>query len=691
MVNQIRPELLSRLDAERGRPEAPVRRRWIENLIGAYGYDSRQVDINVPAGAGVAANNPSHSVRADIVVYRDRDRTEAFLVIETKAPGKTEGVAQAQSYARNLGAEYFIWSNGLQTEYYRTSRYGGPSDQVGNIPHWVGQEPIIEKLAKSETLPPFRNEAELRGIVQTCHNLIWEKMGHDPAKAFDELTKLLFLKLYEERETPTFYEFMVYGDQEPANTATRLRHLFEQATSATGRYRDVFLDRFGNATDSTIDLDDQTLTRVVSILQGFGLINTTNSLHGADIKGTVYEQMVGSTFRGDLGQFFTARQIVEFMVRFLEPNAAHRVIDPACGSAGLLIMVIKYMRERLTQEHPNLNESQVNDRLRDFCEANVFGTDINERIARVAKMNMIMHGDGHAGIFNTNGLVLDAGAPRQAHDEIAESRFDIILSNPPFAGYEKDSQILTKFELGRNKRGGARAVTHEILFIERISRLLAPGGRAAIVLPQGVFSDRALSYLRDYIRQHTRILGVVGLPDWAFMPSGTSVRGSILFLEKADPPPVDYEIFFRVATQVGYTSTGQDSPLTDFDTILREYREHDDTYFVPITEVGDRLDAKLYSPKARALLSLFGSARYDHKALGDVAEISPERGTRKEMGDGNIRYVEVSDIDGETETIPPKTIRAKDAKYSRLLRLRGGHSHLPPPALPAGNCPRGRS
>lgn len=645
---------------------------WIENLINVYGYDSRQMEIEVPAGAGVSANRPAAAVRADIVVYRDRERTEAFIVIETKAPGKKEGVPQAQSYARNLGAEYFIWTNGSQAEFYRTSRYGADAERVGNIPHWVGQAPVVRKLPKTETLPPFRNEAELRGIVQTCHNLIWEKMGHDPAKSFDELTKLLFLKLYDERETPIHYEFMVYAEEKPVDTASRLRALFDTATTKSGRYRDVFLDRFGHHANVHIDLDDQTLTRVVSILQGYSLINTTNSIQGADIKGTVYEQMVGSTFRGDLGQFFTARQMVEFMVRFLEPKRTDRVLDPACGSAGLLIMVIKYMRERMTKENPNLNETGINDELRTFCESNVFGTDINERIARVAKMNMIMHGDGHAGIFNSNGLILDTGAPDRARKEIREGSFDIILSNPPFAGYEKDPSILTKFDTGKNAKGAARSVTREVLFIERIIRLLAPGGRAAIVLPQGVFSDRALSFVRDYIRAHAKIIGVIGMPDWAFIPSGTSVRGSIIFIEKADPPPADYQVFFREAEHVGYTSTGLDDPRTDFDTILLEYQSQQADRFVPISEVGDRLDAKLYAPQARALLSLFGGSRYPYQPLGDVAQISPERAQRNKLGDGNILYVEVGDINGVTETISPKTIRAKDAKYGTLLRLAEG-------------------
>lgn len=668
----IRPELLARLDAEKGKPEAAVRRLWIENLIRIYGYDSRQIDIEISAGAGVAANKPATAVRADIVVYRDRERTEAFIVVETKAPGKKIGVPQAESYARNLGAEYFVWTNGSQADFYRTAKYGAPSPQVGNLPHWVGQEPVLQRLPKTETLPPFRNEAELRGIVQTCHNLIWEKMGHDPAKAFDELTELLFLKLYDERETPEFYEFMVYGDETPADTAKRLRALFRKATTESGRYRDVFLDRVGKPANVSIDLDDRTLTRVVSIIQGYSLINTTNSIHGADIKGTVYEQMVGSTFRGDLGQFFTARQMVEFMVRFLAPKSSDRILDPACGSAGLLIMVIKYMRERLNREHPNLNEQGINDLLRDFCEGNVFGTDINERIARVAKMNMIMHGDGHAGIFNTNGLLLDPGAPTRAHAEIRDEAFDLVLSNPPFAGYEKDPQVLSRFETGKNKKGTPRSVTREVLFIERIIRLLKMGGRAAIVLPQGVFSDKGLIFIRNYIREHAKIIAVVGMPDWAFIPSGTSVRGSILFIERAEPPPTNYDVFFAEAEHIGYTSTGQDDPRTDLDTILREFAQGKGDAFVPIAEVGDRLDAKLYSPKARALMALIGGARYPHEALGDVADISPERTARRDLGEGNIKYVEVGDINGETETITPKTIRAKDAKYATLLRLREG-------------------
>jgi type I restriction enzyme M protein len=393
-------KIISVLLGEKDKPEGKIRLKWVIKLIKEYCYPSSNIDINVSAGVGRDAGKRNIPVRADIVVYRDSAKTKPFTVIETKAPKEKEGIEQAESYARNLGAEYHLWSDGSYEKVYKTARYAQQSEPVARLPVWVTDKPLPQKVPKTETLRPFKDEEELRQVISFCHDLILEKLGHDPAKAFDEMTKLLFLKVYDEREVPNFYEFVVVADEKPHDVADRIRALFDKAISSS-KYQDVFWSQFNTVpVPVTLELDDFSIFNIVQVLQGYSLVNTTENVQGADIKGTVYEQMVGRTFRGELGQFFTPRELVEFIVEVIHPNRESKILDPACGSGGFLIMVLRKLREWIKQENPNLTESDIKQEIKYFAEHKSFGIDINDRMVRVAKMNMIMHGDGHAGIFH---------------------------------------------------------------------------------------------------------------------------------------------------------------------------------------------------------------------------------------------------------------------------------------------------
>lgn len=386
--------------AEKEKPEGKVRLQWLRKLVKEYRFPASHIDIEVPAGVGRDAGKRNIPVRADIVVYRDENKTKPLAIIETKAPKEKEGVAQAESYARNLGAEYHLWSNGLYERAFKTSTYPNQSDPIARLPVWVEDKPLPQKVPKTETLRPFKDEEELRQVISFCHDLILEKLGHDPAKAFDEMTKLLFIKLYDEREVPSYYEFVVLAKETPHKVADRVRQLFDKAMSSS-KYQDVFWSQFNTEpVPVTLELDDFSIFKIVQVLQGYSLVNTTENIQGADIKGTVYEQMVGNTFRGELAQFFTPREIVEFMVEIIRPDRESKILDPACGSGGFLIMTLRKLREWIKQENPNLSEAEIKASIKYFAEHKTYGIDINDRMVRVAKMNMIMHGDGHSGIFH---------------------------------------------------------------------------------------------------------------------------------------------------------------------------------------------------------------------------------------------------------------------------------------------------
>jgi len=510
----------------------------------------------------------------------------------------------------------------------------------------------------------FANEYELQKVVQRCHNILWERHGFDPAQTFDEFSKLLFVKLYDE-VTMVGARTAIQRGEQPEQFAARIRWLFDQANETPGFDR-IF-------TDDAINLDNLAIYEAFRQLQNYSLLETTSHVQGADIKGTIYENILGNTFRGELGQFFTHRSLVEFMVRFVGIDAQKVVYDPSCGSGGFLIMCAKVVREQIQQAQPDLSPQEVERRLKEYSRRCLIGTEINERTARVARLNLLMHGLDYSNIFTINALRTDESDNERLRVLVNENTVDVVFANPPFAGYEKDPAVLSKFELGQNGRGRTSSVTREVLFIERIIRVLKDGGVAGIVIPQGIFTNRNLARVRDHIRRNTQILAVIELPDWAFIPSGTSVRGSLLFIRKLAQVPDNYEIFMKRVEHIGFTSTGRPSDKNDLPQTIVEYQQRDARYLVPISEIKDRIDAKFYIPEHRHIIRLFHhNPKHKLVKLSDIGSFYTERVNPSLTPDDEIRLVETSCVDPVTLTISPKHIKGRDSNYTSLKRLRAG-------------------
>jgi type I restriction enzyme M protein len=644
------------LVGEKDKPEGRVRVQWVIKLIKEYRFPPSHIDINVSAGVGRDAGKRNIPVRADIVVYRDASKNKPFAVIETKAPKEKDGIEQAESYARNLGAEYHLWSDGSYERVFKTSRYALQSEPIARLPVWVTDKPLPQKVPKSETLRPFKDEEELRQVISFCHDMILEKLGHDPAKAFDEMTKLLFIKLYDEREVPNYYEFVVLANETPHDVADRVRALFNKAMSSS-KYQDVFWSQFNTEpVPVTLELDDFSIFNIVQMLQGFSLVNTTENIQGADIKGTVYEQMVGRTFRGELAQFFTPRELVEFIVEVIRPNRESKILDPACGSGGFLIMVLRKLREWIKEENPNLSEADIKAEIKYFAEHKAFGIDINDRMVRVAKMNMIMHGDGHAGIFHIlrgGGLLTDPNLPAKLKEELKEGTLAVILSNPPFAGREKDPIILAQFSLGKNKDGKPVSVSKELLFVEKIIALLANGGKAGLVLPAGIFNNPSRPYkkCREMIKKNTKILALIGLPHPAFRASGANNEGNLLFIEKMDDPPEDYDIYIDWARFVGFDNTGRKLVFNDLREILKRMENPSPRNLITFSELEDRIDPWYYHPKYKEIKANLAKSKYRLRPISDLVEKSRDLFDPTVHPEELYNYIETSDVDLESGII----------------------------------------
>jgi type I restriction enzyme M protein len=566
-------------------PEEMVRQEYLGVLVNEYGFAVDQMDEELE----VTGRGSGHA-RADYVIWRHvRDKADSknpLIVVECKSDNvsiKSEDYWQGDNYARLTGARFFVTHNSRETKFWRVVHEKMPKtlEEIANVPHADASDREIEELLSK--LKTFK-EDEFADLLHQCHNIIRNRDKLDPAAAFDEIAKILFVKVYVERELRAKRQrknlFTVeYLDNQIGKNA--LNTLFGQTKEA---YED---DRIFEP-DAEIRLKPATGREIVRLLERYNLSDTSE-----DIKGIAFERFLGRTFRGEIGQFFTPRTIVEFMIRMIDPREGDIICDPASGSGGFLIRFFEIVREqiladadrqyqefRAALEKKTISEAKKAELLRQkFAEirnsldqrkpdsrlwrlANrcIFGTDANDRMARTSKMNMIMHGDGHAGVHHRDGFLNVNG--------IFEGRFDVILTNPPFGATVEPSDVVEESDItvpradakrykdeygdlyteaisrvraAVNKpitslfelpRGAKNKIKTEILFIERCLSLLKPGGRLGIVLPEGVFNNPSLAYVREFCEDRAYIRAVVSLPAETFYSSGASVKASLLFLQK---------------------------------------------------------------------------------------------------------------------------------------------------------------
>ena len=582
------------------KPEEEVRQKYIARLVESYGYSYDQMEqemqvTNSQRGQGAA--------RADIVIWKNaKDKVEKkypLIVVECKAESisiRKEDYYQGMNYASWAHADFFVTTNLKETRIFKVVKGQIPDslDEIADIPTAAkaNDQKEIDKLLK-QTKSFTRDE--FSKLLFKCHNIIRNNDKLSPEAAFDEISKILFIKIRYERSNSDAQIFSaerfasLKKNREDYNKEMNIKddkpfyqHLF-----------DLTKDEFANDhlfdDNAKIEIRENSFEQIVKELEIYNLSTTSD-----DVKGIAFEQFLGKTFRGELGQFFTPRTIVDFMVSVLDPQEGEYICDPCCGSGGFLIKAFEYVREKIEKDverHKNLIKEtyytdeyeQMSDKEKQEVETNVsnafacineelninnekgrlrslsfdciYGTDANPRMARTAKMNMIMHGDGHGGVHHHDGLLNVNG--------IFENRFDVILTNPPFGSrVEKELKIteadrftdeskMTSYidRYGFEYTKALRQVNDnigksllslykidsgltEVLFIERCLNLLKPGGRMGIVLPEGVLNNSNMQKVREFVESRAKILLIVSIPQDVFMASGATVKPSLLFFKK---------------------------------------------------------------------------------------------------------------------------------------------------------------
>lgn len=554
-------------------PEEKVRAEFWAELIYKYEYPANRIRVEVVVPDRLPTD------RADIVVFADDDCKRPYAVVECKKDGVTDAefnqaVEQGVGNATwvKLRAEYVVIIAGGTRRVLDVSDKFGALEREQNIladlPKAYGkpQEFRFYKGTENDIKPVPRED--LITAIKKCHQTLWGGGRLSPPTAFGELCKLIFVKISDEqkpRKKGEPYQFQIKTHEPSSKLAERINALYDEQKV---KDPEVFTE--------SIKVDDRVLRTVVSHLESINLNKTD-----LDVKGVAFEQFMDGFFKGDFGQYFTPRPIIEFAVKMMKPEHDWDVLDPSCGSGGFLLHALDYMRKEAGEYYEKGSVDYFNY-WHDFASKHLYGIEINDEIARVAKMNMIVHDDGHTNVISFDAL--DSIDKMHDHNRgFMKDHFDLILTNPPFGSTINlaEKPYLSGFELGNtyDKKGKAKPrknQSSEVLFIERIWDFLKPGtGKAAIVLPDGILTNSSSQYVRDFILEKFQLLAVVSLPQCAFAHFGAGVKASVIFVRKrtADETPNDNEAIFMAAPElIGYDATGRKTE-SQFDEIIQKYEE----------------------------------------------------------------------------------------------------------------------
>lgn len=571
--------------------EEDVKIKFLIPFLREHGYDEKCIDYEVTVE--VQEGRKRKKIFADAVVYSSAQRAAPLLLCETKHPHEPLSKSvreQAISYARLLEriAPLVLITNGSQTQVFHALS----KKRIGKLPNRSELDKDILKFVLSpEQREALRREAKhelfiiddvktFKGILRSCHNEIRNNEGMDRTAAFDEMSKVMFCKLYEEKENPKGNRFRasVYDDSLKRLNVDVVQKILDEAKSKPG-YSEIF------TSDARILLKDRTTKKLVSFLENYDL-----SLTSFDVKGEAFEYFLGETFTGGLGEYFTPRNVVEFMVEAVDPKIGEKIIDPFCGTGGFLIYAFEAVSDKIRLN--DFSEDEKNKWRYRLSNESLYGTDWKERTSQACKMNMMVHGDGSSGVFMHDGF---ADVP----EKIEEDMFDLCITNPPFGSDETDPDTLGRFELG----SGRQSVDRVVLALERCIRLTKPDGLIAIVVIDGILNNPSAWHVRDYIKQHAWILGVVSLNKETFQGYGAQAKTSILFLQRKVAPDSGRQkpTFMAVAENTGYAPNGEhvsgnELPdiLMDFAAFRRGSQELEQHHLSWICELRDRMDAEFY-------------------------------------------------------------------------------------------------
>jgi len=653
-------------------PEEIVRQLWVYKLMHQYGYRADEIDLEKDVQFGTEIGTKA----ADIIVYTDATKLTPKIIVECKKPKRKDGIEQLKSYMNAKGAPVAVWSNGADSIILYRPYPAQFDDTLFDIPR-RGQAPK-DVLEASKTLLQLKKDFNFKKIIQDLEELVLADSGKDE---FNEIFKLIFAKIWDEKEAlenraNKVVEFRKAID--PVITYDRINNLFHKACE---EWPGIFKQ------GEDIELANRHLQVCVGPIEGVRLMGSN-----LRIMDDAFEYLLPTEAKKKKGQFFTPRHVVEMCVRMLNPTRKEFVMDPSCGSGGFLLHAMDWC-------YPATDNEQREMRKHRYAAKYLWGIDFEQRAAKTSRALMLIAGDGHTNIFgpdvssldprtwyeNASGQALMHGLRQarltarnipegetlkdddKAWEYFDELKFDVILANPPFAGEMKDRKMLVRYELARPalKRAGddkAPKEERDVLFIERIVKMLKPGGRAAIVLPQGKFNNSSLAFIREWILKKARLLAVVGLHPNTFKPH-TGTKTSVLFVQKYAPE--DLARNAQVHDQVAGSCPDY---AADIEALLKAHQAADDVPDDAIPEALADLIAENFGEPAADEAA--GGSGDDENAEANDSEDACSADDRVAAAEEKLNSLKTAllktkqkliDLDSDTEALAQKQEQELDA------------------------------
>lgn len=541
-------------------PEEKVRAEVFARLIIEKEYPLSHIAIEVRVTRGSNKSN----TRADIVVYKNAKHQKAFIAIELKKSSQKdlrEAKEQALSYANFLKADYALATNGKE----KIALYikEDSNDLINDIPPYGGNAPIWKYLRNSENSDISKiTTDELKTLLEKIHNYLWNGGKRNPAEAFSEFSKIIFTKIMDEKIAeydPDYklenYEFQKNRDEDKFALEKRIKGLYQK-----------YKEKDSNVFDNALILDADEIKFLVENLESISLSETD-----LDIKGKVFQKFFADFFKGTAGQYFTPLNIVRFMVECFDLRQNDLVLDPSCGSGGFLLQTLQYMQEKSKKLDGEYNQKRF---WHSFAEKNLYGIEISGGISQTAKMNMIIHDDGHTNVITADGLDSFENFIKK-NNKFQKNTFNFIFTNPPFGSsipaskpyfedfsFAKSEVHFIDKIIDKKSPKDLSAQKSEILFLERYFEFLKEGGIVACVLPDGILTNSSLQNVRDYLLERFYLLASFSLPQHTFSNYGAGVKSSILVLKKKDKKAIKAFLDKKEVIQNAITQKHKDEILS---------------------------------------------------------------------------------------------------------------------------------
>jgi type I restriction enzyme M protein len=549
-----------------------------KQLVEDYSYPKNNIQTRPQFRVKVRPSDTKKEYPIDIAIFSNDKRQEddVYIIVECKKKNRKDGKTQLQDYLRFSKAFLGVWFNGNERLFLRKIEKNGriEFEEIPNIPQYQQRIEDIGKFKRKDLKPTHNLKSTFKAIR---NHLVANAVGvtRDEVLA-QQLINLIFCKIYDERftEPNEIITFRAGIDEDNKDIKERILNLFNKVKR---KYKEVLDD------SDIINLDVNSVAYVVGELQNYCLIEAER-----DIIADAFETFISGALKGGQGQFFTPRNVVKMMVDILDPNDEDLIIDPACGSGGFLIEALRYIWQKIDKKgmEYNWSELEIEREKQRVATKNIRGIDKDYFLSKVAKAYMTLIGDGKSGIFCDDSLEKPNNWNEKTKQKIRLGDFDLLITNPPFGskipveGEEKLKQFEFGYKWKKNKktneweRGKLKnEESPQILFIERCLQLLREGGRMAIVLPDGIYGNDKLGYIRKWLLERVRIVAIIDIPVETFMPN-TATKTTILILQKLakNKIPKDYPVFMAIAETCGHDRRGNSKKDDDILKIPDEFK-----------------------------------------------------------------------------------------------------------------------